>query len=79
MMKLGPHLDEKGPRMIKLPQRAVILVAVLIFSTACFAQVSYPERPIRMLVHLHPAAAPISWGAVLAQQMTSALGQSGRG
>ena len=43
MMKLGPHLDEKTT-LIELLQRAVFLVAVLIFSTASIAQVSYPDR-----------------------------------
>ena len=62
--------------MIKLPQRAVILVAVLIFSTASFAQVSYPDRPIRMLVPFAPGGGTDIVGRVLSQQMTSALGQS---
>ena len=62
--------------MIKLLQRAVILVAVLIFSTASFAQVSYPDRPVRMLVPFAPGGGTDIVGRVLAQHMTSALGQS---
>ena len=62
--------------MIKLLQRAVILVAVLIFSTASFAQVSYPDRPVRMLVPFAPGGGTDIVGRILAQQMTAVLGQS---
>lgn len=76
MMKLGPHLDEKGPHMTQLLQRAVILVAALIFATAAFAQVTYPDRPIRMLVPFAPGGGTDIVGRILAQQMTSVFGQS---
>ena len=62
--------------MIKLPQRAVGLSVVLVFATAAFAQVSYPDRPIRMLVPFAPGGGTDLVGRVLAQHMTSALGQS---
>lgn len=62
--------------MIKLPQRAVGLSVVLVFATAAFAQVSYPDRPIRMLVPFAPGGGTDIVGRILAQQMTAVLGQS---
>ncbi len=62
--------------MITVPQRTVGLLAGLVFATAAFAQVSYPDRPIRMLVPFAPGGGTDIVGRVLAQHMTSALGQS---
>ena len=62
--------------MIKLSQWAVFLVAVLISSTASYAQVSYPDRPVRILVPFAPGGGTDIVGRILAQQVTTVLGQS---
>ena len=58
-----------------LSRRLVVMLAVLAASPSAFAQATYPDRPIKMIVPLAAASAVDVAARIVTQKMADNMGQ----
>src|ERR1700692_2502104 len=61
--------------MRKMTSRALVALALVLFSALAFGQASYPHRPVKMIVPFAPGGASDFVARIISPKLGEALGQ----